>query len=128
MLSIYVRRFVRVVQASYMPLQMCVFSLLNIKKPPWPTAVGLMQPPSAHGNCMAAVYRRAAPATAICNRRGLRRLDLQLSWPTTVYVGARRLVVKSIYTIRKEQIENKSHQEFSLPTSHRLACMSCATH
>jgi hypothetical protein len=25
----YVRRFVRVVQASYMPLQMCVFSLLN---------------------------------------------------------------------------------------------------
>jgi hypothetical protein len=128
MLSIYVRRFVRVVQALYMPLQMCVFSLLNIKKTAvayggWAHATAV-----AHGDCMAAVYRRAAPATAVCNRRGLRRLDLQLSWPTTVDVGARRLVVKSIYTIRKEQIENKSHQEFSLPTSHRLACMSCATH
>jgi hypothetical protein len=28
----YVRRFVRVVLAPYMPLQTCVFSLLNIKK------------------------------------------------------------------------------------------------
>jgi broad specificity phosphatase PhoE len=69
-----------------MSLQMCVFSLLNIKK----TIV------VAHGGCLAAACSRAAPATAVCgrrgprrwpNRRGLRRLILQPTWPTVVAVA-----------------------------------------
>jgi hypothetical protein len=73
-----------VVQTPYMPLQMCVFSILNIffkkKQSLWPTAVGLawllsaavrlLQPPSA-----TAVGHDVKP-----NRCVLWQLDLQPPW------------------------------------------------
>jgi hypothetical protein len=89
-----------------MPLQMCVFSLLNLQKPTamthggWPhaTAVG-------HGGCKAASCRRGTS----CNRRlqsPSAMAIVELSWPTTVRPqtavghegrrGPRQLVVKTV--------------------------------
>jgi hypothetical protein len=40
----------------------------------------------AHGGSIAADCRPPAPATAVSNRHGLQRLDLQPPWPTTAAV------------------------------------------
>jgi hypothetical protein len=78
-----------------MPLQMCVFSLLNIEKKSnrYGPAVGFMELPwattVAWSRPAAVRLQQPSSTTAMAhgvktNRRGLQRLDLQPLWPTAV--------------------------------------------
>jgi hypothetical protein len=91
----YIRRFVRVVQASYMPLQ--VFSLLNILKKKnvvahggWPHATVVAH--SGYRPLPATFWVLQLPSPTVvghgskANRCGLRRLDLQPLCPTAAAV------------------------------------------